>query len=379
MRVAMLMEQLLQPVPGGTGRYSAELARALAETAAEGDGVTGWLARHDAASITRATVPAVEGPRTLLAPRPVLNRVWPLPSLGARLGPSGADVAFAPTPFAPPRGKIPLVVAIHDAVPWTAPETMTARGLKWHRQIIGRISRDADAIVVPTRAVAAALATHVPALRGEKVHVTGEGVSEVVTRVPPDASARSERLQLPQRFLLMVGTQEPRKGLDIALRALADEQTGDIPLVVIGQQGWGDVDVLTEASSYGLAPGRVRLLGKVEDADLATAYSRATAVLVPSRDEGFGLPAVEALTHGVPVLVSSAPALVEVTGAAGIVTPIGDRKALAAAIADVMSWDTERRASYSVGARAQAATHTWSATAQATWAVFRTVSAAAAA
>lgn len=371
-RVAMLVQQLLAKVPGGTGRYTSELGRALAANAAEGDSVTGWVSRHSAVELAAARLAGVDGPRGLRLPRPLLSELWARTAVPGT-GPRGADVVFAPTPFAPPRGRQPLVVAVHDAVPWTAPETMSARGRSWHRRIITRRVQDADAIVVPTRAVADALTHHLPALRADRLHVTGEGVSAAATTVPADGEARARQLSLPQRYLLMVGTHEPRKGLDVALRALADDRTGDLPLLLVGQPGWGGVDVVGEAAAYGLAPDRVRLLGRIDDADLATAYSRADAVLVPSRDEGFGMPAVEALAHGVPVILSSAPALVEVTGGVGVVTPIGDRRALAAAIADIASWDPARRAEYAARARSQAARHSWSRTARACWEVFRAV------
>ena len=291
MRVGVLLEQCLAPVPGGTGRYSRELFRALAATAPEGSSVEGWSAWHRGSPYRR-----------LPLPRRALVAAWE-----RGLGPSVAgDVVHAPTPLHPPRRGRPLVVTVHDAVPWTHPETLTPRGVAWHRTAIGHAAATADLVVVPTRAVADELSRHVP-LRD--VLVVGEGVSPDLV-VPPDADERAARLDLPERYLLTVATLEPRKGL----RQLAAALDGSIPLLCAGQPGWGAQEPL---------PG-ARLLGRVSDADLAVLLSRATALVVPSLDEGFGLPLLEGMSLGTPVLTSDAPALVEVAGGAALAVPLAD-------------------------------------------------------
>jgi len=363
-RVAILLEQLLGPVPGGTGRYSRELAAALGEharRAAPSATLTGWVAAHR--DVSAALVPGVAGPRRLPLPLPLLNR---LAGLGRGPGPRRADVVLAPTMLVPPRRRTPLVVTLHDLVPWTHPETMTPHGARWHRAIGERVARTADAVLVPTRAVAAELPRWLPALDAARVHVTGEGTSAAVTTLPADVGGRARALGLPGRYLLSVATLEPRKGLDVALRALADLPP-DLPLLLAGQPGWGGVDPLAEARGLGLDPGRVRLLGRLDDADLAVALAGAAAVLVPSRAEGFGLPVVEAMALGTPVVISDAPALVEVAGGAAEVAPVGDPVALAAAT--LRAADPAVRAERAARGRARAAEHTWAAAAAATWAV----------
>ncbi|HVU71556.1 MAG TPA: glycosyltransferase family 1 protein, partial [Mycobacteriales bacterium] len=318
MRLAVLVEQLLGPTPGGTGRFTRELATALAAGKHAGDVLTGWTARH--ADVGAAAIDGIEGPRPLSLPAPVLARLWPR---GLGPGPRDADVVLAPTVLAPPRrrGGPALVVAVHDAVPWTAPETQTPHSVRFHRAIIRRIAADADAVVVPTRAVADELARRVPALTGPRVHVIGEGAADAVTIPPADAEVRALRLGLPDRYLLLVGTLEPRKGIDTAIAALAAPGAPDLPLLLVGQPGWGAIDPIELARSAGLAPGRVQPLGRLDDPDLAVTYARASAVLVPSRDEGFGLPVVEAMAHGTPVVVADVPALVETAGGAAEVVP----------------------------------------------------------
>src|SRR5207302_1755405 len=119
------------------------------------------------------------------------------------------------------------------------------------------------------------------ALKQERVHVVGEGVASTF-RVPTDADERARRLGLPERYLMTVATLEPRKGLDVALAALAHPDTPPLPLLVAGRPGWGGVDPNESAARLGLAPDRLRLLSHLGDEDLAVAVARATALLMPS-------------------------------------------------------------------------------------------------
>ncbi|MFN2624935.1 MAG: glycosyltransferase family 4 protein, partial [Mycobacteriales bacterium] len=364
-RVGLVMEQCLAPVPGGTGRYSSELARALAATAPDGSTVTGWTAWHR--DVAAARVPGVAGPRRLTAGRRALGALW---ARGVGPGPRDGDVTHAPTLFAPPRRRRPLVVTIHDAVPWTHPETLTRYGVAWHRRMAARVARTADLVVVPTEAVAAELTTRL-GLAG-RVVVIGEGVSADLA-APPDAAERRRRLGIgDEAYAVTVATLEPRKGLDVALDALAHPSAADVPLVVVGPRGWGGIDVDAAAAQRGLTASQVRALGRVSDQDLAAVVSGATMLVAPSRAEGFGLPVIEAMSLGVPVVVSSAPALVEVAGDAAVVTPVGDAVALAAAMADLLD-DAGRRADLARRGRARAARFTWRAAADALWAAYHSL------
>ena len=422
MRVGFLVEQLLAPVPGGTGRYSAELAAALARTAAPGDSVTGWCAFHQDTSA--AAVPGVLGPFRLPLPRRALAAAW---ARGTGPVPTGVDVIHAPTLLVPPshtglagrvaalappaaltpvasvlsrtpfggrtgaagrtgrsdrpgpgRGRPPaprprLVVTIHDAVPWTHPQTLTPHGARWHRVMGERAVRHADAVIVPTRAVAEQVRAHLP-IEPERLHVVGEGVAEAVLRVPADADARAARLGLPERgYLLTLATLEPRKGLDTALAALREPQAPDLPLLHVGATGWGDLDVRAEAARHGLDGGRFRTLGRIGDEDLAVVLSRATALIAPSRSEGFGLPVVEAMAHGVPAVVSDVPALVEVGGDAVLVTKVGDPASLAEAAGRIVR-DSELRQRLSRAGLARSASFTWNGAARSCWEIYRRIS-----
>lgn len=361
MRLAVVLEQCLAPVPGGTGRYSREVAAALARTARPGDEVVGVVAFH---RDTRAA--QVEGVRRLHRlplPRRALVAAWE-----RGLGPTAdADVVLAPTPLWPGRRTPPSVVVVHDAVPWTHPETLTPRGVGWHRRAVAAAARAAALVVVPTHAVANELARHVDV---RDVLVVGEGVTADLA-LPADAEARAAALGLPDRFLLTVATLEPRKGLDVLLAALGAPGAPDLPLLCAGQPGWGDQDPLALAAAVGLAPGRARLLGRVGDPDLAVLLDRATALVVPSRAEGFGLPLLEAMAVGTPVVTSDAPALVEVGGGAARVSPL-EPPALARALADVVG-DEGLRSRMAAAGRERAGAYSWDSAAQRLWTAARGV------
>jgi glycosyltransferase involved in cell wall biosynthesis len=361
-RLAVVQEQILAPVPGGTGRYTRELTEALARTAPDGAEITGWTAWYR--DVDAARVPGVAGPTRLPLPRRLLAEAW---RRGVGPRPRRADVVHAPTLQVPPATSAALVVTVHDAVPWTHPETMTPRGVAWHRAMAGHAAARAAAIVVPTHAVAAELTEHLAV--ADRLHVVGEGVTDRL-RVPPDAGQRARALALPDSpYLLSLATLEPRKGLDVLLEALATSAAPQVPLLLVGQPGWGGVDPVRAAEELGLPAGRVRVLGRLSDEDLATVLSRSAALVAPSRAEGFGLPVLEAMAAGVPVVSSSAAALVEVGGGATVTTPVGDPEALADALSRVLT-DEDLRARLVTAGRARAATFSWADSARRMWELY---------
>ncbi|MCW2530250.1 MAG: hypothetical protein JWM76_5110 [Pseudonocardiales bacterium] len=358
MRIGLIMEQALAPVPGGTGRYSIELARALARNRA--DVVEGWTAWHRDSQA--AQVDDVGGPhRFVLARRPLIA-AW---ERGLGPAPRRADVVHALTPLFPPRRGRPLVVAVHDTVPWTHSELLTPRGARWHRAMVARAAQTADAVTVLTRAVADELVEFVPALRPERVHVIGAGVSRSLLDEPETGEVSPV---VPPGYLLSVATLEPRKGLDVLLEALARLGERAPTLVLAGQPGWGGIEPLEQAARSGLAPGAVRVMGRVSDAELALLMRGAAAVVVPSRAEGFGLPIVEAMAVGTPVICSDVPAMVEVAADAAIVVPRGDAAALAEAILEV--GQPRRRDELIRAGRLRATEFTWDAVADRARAVY---------
>jgi glycosyltransferase involved in cell wall biosynthesis len=259
-------------------------------------------------------------------------------------------------------------VTVHDAVPWTHPGTLTPRGVRWHRAMAERAVATADAVVVPSEATARALAEHLRLRRPPDVVPLG---ATPLPR-PQDAAARLQRLGLePGGYLLSLATLEPRKGLDLLIRALARPAAPDIPLALVGAPGWGGLDAGALARGAGLAPGRVRVLGRLADPDLAAVLGGAAALAVPSRAEGFGLPVVEGMAAGVPVVTSRDPALLEVGGAATLPSDTSE-DALAEALGRVCG-DAALRSAMVAAGRERAAGYTWASCAQRHLEVYRRV------
>ena len=205
---------------------------------------------------------------------------------------------------------------IHDAVPWTHPETLTPRGVRWHRAMAERAAEQADAIVVPTRAVADELDRHLAAARPGR-RWPASGVSGRLA-LPADADERARRLAPARRSVpaepgdagAAQGPRRPHRRAGAARRRPTSRCSWS------ARPGGAASTRRRTPRAAGLSAGRVRALGRLSDSDLAVVLARATALVVPSRAEGFGLPVLEAMAAGTAVVTSDAPALVEVGGGA---------------------------------------------------------------
>ena len=338
----VVLDQMVAPVPGGIGRYTEELTRQLITTAPTDCSVEGIISAttDERAETLRRKLPGLAELHRLNLPRRELSAAWQLGLLTS----IGNGMVHAPSLLAPLHrhdrtvDKSQIAVTIHDVVPWTHPETLTPHGVKWHKAMAKRARKHADAIVVPTHAVAEELAGFIDF--GDRVRVIGGAVSRELA-VPLNVDSRVKALDIPNEFILAVGTLEPRKGLTALITALGLPGAPDLPLLVVGPDGWGDLNIAAVADEAGLPEGRVRALGFVSDSDLALLLSRASVFVYPSLAEGFGLPVLEAMSFGTPVVHSNAPALVEVGGDAGYVVEREDASQyparLSAAISTVLS------------------------------------------
>ncbi len=343
MRPLLVAEQLRRKVPGGIGTYVRGLAR-------EVDGVTLWASRATAAPDPLTAL----GRPVLTSPLPGRALVWAWDrgwGLGPAASPAGFDVVHAPSLAIPAAvGNTPLAVTVHDLAWRRVPETFPARGRRWHEAALGRALERAGLLLVPSRQTADDLVAAGAA--AGRVEVVDEGCDHLP---PPDADAATallQRLGVASEYLLSVSTLEPRKNLPrlvAAYQAARDRIPGRAPLVVAGPVGWGDE-----------LPPRdgVVLAGNVEGATLAGLYARALALVTVPLWEGYGLPAVEAMACGAPVLASPQPSL---GGAAYEVDPT-DVDAIAAGLVRIAT-DAGLRADLVAAGRERASTLTWAATA----------------
>lgn len=367
--LSVIAEQLVSPVPGGIGRYTASLLPELIATAPSGWSVEALVARHprDLVDDLDQRFPGLARVRALPFPPRVLPELWRRGIPGTMPG----GRIHATSSLAPLSARSHTVVSLHDAVPWTHPETLTPHGAAWHRAMGRRAARYADGVAVLTQAVADQLAQLEDF--GDRLHVIPPAVSPSLV-LPGDADERAAAIGLPERYVLTVGTLEPRKALGALIEAMATPAAPPLPLVVVGPTGWGGVSVTDAAARAGLAPNRVLALGFLSDADLAVAYDRATAFAFPSLAEGFGLPVLEAFSFGTPVVTSDDPALVEVGAGAALVVAREPAASYPARLAEGIrsliedSANAERNAA----ARRRAAEFSWRRTARAVWALHAT-------
>jgi glycosyltransferase involved in cell wall biosynthesis len=154
--------------------------------------------------------------------------------------------------------------------------------------------------------------------------------------------------------------------LDVLIEAMVRPVLAGAHLVVVGPPGWGGVDLASVAANAGLPPDRLHALGRLDDRDLAAVLNGATVLAAPSRAEGFGLPVLEAMAAGVPVVCSDAPALAELAGAAGLVVRREDPAALADALSQVLG-DESTAAELAVRGTRRALDFTWASAATRLW------------
>ncbi|MET1051293.1 MAG: glycosyltransferase, partial [Mycetocola sp.] len=217
----VVVDHMITPVPNGISRYAEELTRALVQTAPRGcsvEGIASALPAEKIAQIERALPGLAELHRTTL-PRRELAAAWQLgivPTLGS-------GMIHSPSLLAPLRrhnrefDQTQMVVTIHDTLAWTHPKSLTPTSVAWHKAMAKRARKHADAIVVPTHAVAEQLADIMDF--GDRLRVISGAVASNLT-LPTDAAERAEQLDLPDDFLLAVGTLDPRRGLTSLITGL---------------------------------------------------------------------------------------------------------------------------------------------------------------
>jgi glycosyltransferase involved in cell wall biosynthesis len=223
-------------------------------------------------------------------------------------------------------GGTQIAVTVHDTLALVHPEAFTTATVAWTKGMLKRARKHADAVVVPSHSVAAELAEFGDF--GDRVRVIGPALSRTF-HLPGAELAQSfadeliaERLaalDLPPEFILTAGTLEPRKAVTSLIAALGRAGAPDLPLLVLGPDTWGELDLTAVADEAGLPVGRVRSITGLSDENVALVMSRASAFVAPSLAEGFGLQIIQAFQMGTPVILSDAPALVETAGDAGFV------------------------------------------------------------
>ncbi|MDQ5823436.1 MAG: glycosyltransferase family 4 protein [Chloroflexota bacterium] len=287
------------------------------------------------------------------------------------------DLLHCPVNVRPVISSCPTVVTIHDLVFLRSPESFHPAKRRYLSAMTGWSARHATHVIAVSESTRRDVIEllGVPPARVTTVH---NGVGE---QFRPVSAAERDAFRAQQgitgRILLYVGTLEPRKNLPMLIRAFAalveDPAMQDVKLYVGGSKGWYYDEIFATAERVGLThSGRVTFLGRVPDEQLPLWYNVATVVAYPSLYEGFGLPALEAMSCGTPVLASNTSALPEVVGGGGLLLDPGDEAVWLGAMRRVLS-DEQLWAELSAKAVEQASGFSWDRSARETVAVYRRV------
>jgi glycosyltransferase involved in cell wall biosynthesis len=293
-----------------------------------------------------------------------LSDRWLLPRL---LRHEEVDLYHAPAFGIPPRGVdgTALVLTIHDLIPEILPEAVPLRARAAFRRI-HRSARAADRVIAVSETTRQDLLARYP-VPPDRVVVVPNGVAA------PFAAARPGPPRGTDPFLLYVGGLDPTKNVPFLLEVLAEvrRQVPTMRLALAGETGPRREALAGRARAAGLEKA-VDLLGFLEDDRLAEAYQEAAAFAFPSLYEGFGLPPLEAMAAGCPVVASPGGALPEVLGSAAWIAPLGDAAAWARAVVTLHRDIGRRRALVDAG-RAHAARYGWDRVGRETWEVYRSL------
>ena len=265
----------------------------------------------------------------------------------------------------------PMVVTVYDLSFIHYPGRLPRARRLYLRLLTALTCRRAKRVLAISQSTADDL-TRLLDIPASKIDVTPLGYDQGAFRPLSSTEIKDFRCRrsLPQRFWLFVGTLEPRKNLLMLLKAYARlPRTDRLPLILGGGKGWMADGILAAIEGHGLGDS-VRHIGFIPAADLPLWYNSAEAFLYPSVFEGFGLPALEAMACGTPVLTSKASSLPEVVGAAGLTLPPHDSDVWADALQDLASHVEWRKAARERGLE-RARQFTWQRTVKLTLASYR--------
>ena len=327
--------------------------------------------------------PEVEGPRLQLSPSavattaPIARILWEqlaLPALAAR---DQLNLLHCPLNVQPVVGTCPVVLTIHDVTFLKYPDRLSVLRQRYLATLTRYSARRARRILADSAATKDDVvgAFGVPADRIDVVYPAYDADFRPLDPANPDSRARladfRESHALPDQLILYLATLEPRKNVDRLVHAYARLARRGMPhaLVLAGGKGWGYETIFRAIEEHGLQD-RVILPGYVSREEQPLWYSAADLFVYPSQYEGFGLPPLEAMACGVPVITSDASSLPEVVGSAGMTVNVDDVEALADAMHTVLADDALAAQMRSAGLE-RAARFTWTAAAEACVSAYR--------
>jgi glycosyltransferase involved in cell wall biosynthesis len=356
----------------GVSNYSLHLLRelgALATSGASSHNFTAWVNDRnvtiDGVDLVRSDLPLQQ---------PVARIIWEQTVLPRTLQERHIDLVHGLVNVLPLATQVPGVVTVHDLSFVRLPETLPRAKRAYLRRLCAASVARARRVIAVSRQTADDV-LHAFGIDATRIVVIPNGVDASFS--PGDAAENAEFRKdrgLPERFILYLGTLEPRKNLPLLLRAYAAwrAQTAmPVPLYLAGGQGWFYDEIFQLAQELGIA-AHVHFPGYIPQTELVDWYRAATIFVYPSRFEGFGLPVLEAMACGTPVLCSDAPSLLEAAGNAALIFPRNEDAgvpALAALLEQALSNPALRQKLRLLGLE-QARRFSWAQTAAATLTVY---------
>ena len=370
-RLRVVVDQLVAPVPGAIGRYTRDLTRALIAASPAQCEVAGIVSSSPSADYAyiKQTLPGLAELYPTSLARRELAATW---QVGLTTSPGGG-IIHSPSLFAPLRrhdraSGDQVVVTVHDTQVYRHPQSRTATDAAWQRAMLKRARKHADAVVVPTHALAQRLAEHLDF--GDRIRVVSTAARSTLA-LPTDAIQRAKTLSLPADYLVSVGSTEPHGGLTDLVRALARPGVPDMPLIVLTDPTGNSQDATQLVQEAGLPANRVRAISPESDLDLAVILSGATAFVAPAHDEGDPATLIEPFLLGTPVIHSDAPEYLETAAGSGFAVPVGVAgdpyvDGLAAALSAVVT-DSVLSERLSIAGQDRARAFSWRDSAERVW------------
>ncbi|QII11037.1 putative mannosyltransferase B [Candidatus Kuenenia stuttgartiensis] len=284
------------------------------------------------------------------------------------------DILHGPRNVLPLLCKIKSVVTIHDLAFLLFPEVMKFNPFNYWSVFVKRSAVKADHIISVSESTKKDI-VRLYNISDHKITVTHEACNNSFKRIEDESALKriSQKYELPERFILYVGTIEPRKNLNVVLEAMdiLKKNNLNIKLVIVGKKGWLYAGFFDTLQSLGLG-NNVIFTGYVPAEDLPGIYNLAEIFVYPSKYEGFGLPLLEAMSCGVPVIASNISSIPEVLGDAGTLVRPDDPKEFAHKIYELLT-DKEIRVKMSSKGFERTKSFSWEKVAQKTLTVYENI------